>query len=203
MVCLETSEWKGQFKGSETKILILRLGRHQPSLNNNRQVNQQRSKRTRSGRKRSQESSASWISTGVGDGLVSLVPRSEAGRRECTGWPPVRPGGVQEKPQNSCRGRGCPGVVIYLFILAFIILFFLSLYWICYIIASVLCFVFLDTRHVGSWLPWPGIEPAHPELEGQVLTYWTTREVPDFTVLNHSYIITETSDSKLYIPYSI
>ena len=101
----------------------------------------------------------------------------------------------------------CPGVFIYLFIylfiLAFITLFFLSLYWICYIIVSVLCFVFLDMRHVGSWLPWPGIEPAHPELEGQVLTYWTTREVPNFIILNHSCIITETSDSKFYIPYSI
>ena len=42
----------------------------------------------------------------------------------------------------------------------------------------------------------------HPsELEGQVLTYWTTREVPALIVLNHSYIITEASDSQLYIPY--
>ena len=26
--------------------------------------------------------------------------------------------------------------------------------------------------------PWPGIEPAFPALKGEVLTNWTTREVP-------------------------
>ena len=42
----------------------------------------------------------------------------------------------------------CPGVFIYFF--SFHRFIFLSLYWICYIIASVLCFVFLAMRHVGS-----------------------------------------------------
>ena len=93
MLCLETSEWKGHFKGN--KILVLRLGRHQPSLNKNEQVSQQRSGGTGSGREWSQESFESWFSVGVGDGLVSLVPSSEAGMRECTGWTQVRPGSVQ------------------------------------------------------------------------------------------------------------
>ena len=44
-----------------------------------------------------------------------------------------------------------------------------SLYWICYSIASVLCFVFWAPSHVGILAPWPGIEPASPEL-GEVLT---------------------------------
>ena len=48
---------------------------------------------------------------------------------------------------------------------------FLSLYWICYNIVSVLCFGFLALRHVGGILaPWPGIEPAPPALKGEVLT---------------------------------
>ena len=48
---------------------------------------------------------------------------------------------------------------------------FESLYWICYNITSVLCFVFLATRHVGSWLPqasnshplhWVAVLPFRP-----------------------------------------
>lgn len=38
---------------------------------------------------------------------------------------------------------------------------FLSVYCICYNITSVLCFGFLTTRHVGSWLPKQGLNP-HP-----------------------------------------
>ena len=75
MLCLETSEWKGHFKGRETKIPVLRLDRHQPSLNKNGQVSQQRSgggKGTGSGREWSQESFESWISVGVGEGLVQF-----------------------------------------------------------------------------------------------------------------------------------
>ena len=52
---------------------------------------------------------------------------------------------------------------------------FLSLYGICYNIASVLCFVFhfsfFDTRHVGSWLPNQGLNsPATSALKGRFLT---------------------------------
>ena len=41
---------------------------------------------------------------------------------------------------------------------------------ICYNIASVLCFGFLPARHVGILAPQPGIEPAPAALEGKVLT---------------------------------
>ena len=46
----------------------------------------------------------------------------------------------------------------------------LSLYWICYNIASVLYFGFLAVRHVGISAPWPGIEPAPPAPEGEIFT---------------------------------
>ena len=47
-----------------------------------------------------------------------------------------------------------------------------SLYQIGYTIAPVLCFGFLATRCVWSVIlaPWPGIEPAPPALEGEILT---------------------------------
>ena len=44
---------------------------------------------------------------------------------------------------------------------------FKSLYWICYNIASVLCFGFLAWRILA---PQPGIKPVPPALEGKVLT---------------------------------
>ena len=53
--------------------------------------------------------------------------------------------------------------------------FFLFLMWtilkvfICYYIASVLCFGFLATRHMGSQLPDQGLNPP-TALEGEVLT---------------------------------
>ena len=50
---------------------------------------------------------------------------------------------------------------------------FKSLYWICYNIAFVLCFgVFFFFGHnaCGILAPQPGIEPAPPALEGEVLT---------------------------------
>ena len=54
--------------------------------------------------------------------------------------------------------------------------FFLCLYWICYKIASVLCF-FFSAGHVGSSLPQPGIEPTAPTVEAQNLNHWIAREV--------------------------
>ena len=39
-----------------------------------------------------------------------------------------------------------------------------------YNIASVLCLVFLASRHVGVLAPQPGIKPTPPALEGKVLT---------------------------------
>ena len=53
---------------------------------------------------------------------------------------------------------------------------FLSLYWICYDIASVLCFGFLATRH-RILAHQSEIEPAPSVLEGS-LSHWTAREVP-------------------------
>ena len=45
-----------------------------------------------------------------------------------------------------------------------------SLYWICYNIASVLCFGFFGCEACGILAPWPGIKPTHPALESEVLT---------------------------------
>ena len=39
-----------------------------------------------------------------------------------------------------------------------------------YNIASVLCYGFLSTRHMGIMAPGPGIKPTPPSLEGGVLT---------------------------------
>ena len=47
---------------------------------------------------------------------------------------------------------------------------FLSLYCICYSIASVLHFGFFGHEACGILAPQPGIEPAPPALEGEVLT---------------------------------
>ena len=58
------------------------------------------------------------------------------------------------------------------FLLRFRKRLFKSLYWICYNIAPVLCFGgFWGVRGACRILaPWPGMEPAHPALEGEVLT---------------------------------
>ena len=67
-----------------------------------------------------------------------------------------------------------------------------SLYWICYDIASILCFVFFGCKASGSlisdpacWIsvPWPGIKsvspnPCVPALEPQSLKHWAAEEVP-------------------------
>ena len=50
-----------------------------------------------------------------------------------------------------------------------------SLYWICYSIASVLCFLSFFFFFFWLWAmwdlaPWAGVEPEHPALEGEVLT---------------------------------
>ena len=48
-----------------------------------------------------------------------------------------------------------------------------SLYWICYNIASVLCFLFFfffGQEACGILALWPRIEPEHSALEGEVLT---------------------------------
>ena len=47
---------------------------------------------------------------------------------------------------------------------------FLSLYWICYNIASVSCFDFFGPKAHGILAPWPGIKPALLALEREILT---------------------------------
>ena len=47
---------------------------------------------------------------------------------------------------------------------------FKSLYWICYSIASVLCFGFFGCMACGILVPQPGIKLASPALEGRVST---------------------------------
>ena len=71
------------------------------------------------------------------------------------------------------RGGGNPCLVgSFRFFFFFNVDHFKSLYWICYNIASVLCFVSLAMRHVGSELPPPPrAKLAHPALEGEV---WIT-----------------------------
>ena len=48
--------------------------------------------------------------------------------------------------------------------------FFKSLYLVCYNIASVLCSWFFGRKACETLAPQPGIEPAPPVLEGEVLT---------------------------------
>jgi len=42
---------------------------------------------------------------------------------------------------------------------------------------TILLLVFDVFWTYGIFSPQPGIEPAHPALEGEVLTHWTSREV--------------------------
>ena len=55
-------------------------------------------------------------------------------------------------------------------------IFFLSLYWICYNIASVLHFSFLACSILAPQL---GIEPTSPALEGEFLTVEPPEKSPD------------------------
>ena len=41
--------------------------------------------------------------------------------------------------------------------------------------------MFFGLKACGILAPWPGIEPAPPELEGEVFNHWTAREVPLFS----------------------
>lgn len=63
---------------------------------------------------------------------------------------------------------------------------FLSLYWICYNIASVLCFVFFHGEACRILAPWLGIEPPHPGIERWNLIHWTFMEICNLTQLWHS-----------------
>ena len=61
---------------------------------------------------------------------------------------------------------------------------FKNLFWICYNIASVLCFGFLASRHVRSILATqPGIEST-PLHRPQYLNHWISRKVPLVFILS-------------------
>ena len=56
-------------------------------------------------------------------------------------------------------------------------------YWICYNIASVLCFVFFGHKACGILIPWPVIESTTLALEGEV-NHWTARKFPAFYIFD-------------------
>ena len=67
--------------------------------------------------------------------------------------------------------------------LSFSFIKFFSLYWICYNIASILCFVFLAIRHVLILTPQTGIKPQTPEFKGEVLTTEPPEMSPQLYIL--------------------
>ena len=84
-----------------------------------------------------------------------------------------------------------------------VLLFFLSLCWICYNTASVLCFGFFGCKACGTLALQPGIEPAPPALEDEVLTTGPPGKSLLF-VLDHeefSYLITSLKKKKKYSVY--
>ena len=61
---------------------------------------------------------------------------------------------------------------------------FKSLYWICYNVASVLCFWFFGHKACVISAPWLEIEPAFIPCIGRwSLNHWTSRKVPSPTIL--------------------
>ena len=81
--------------------------------------------------------------------------------------------------------RHCHRDIINTFIFKFFLMWpIFKICWICYNIASVLCFgyfffffFFFGHTACGILAPQPGIEPIPPALKG-CLNQWTTREVP-------------------------
>ena len=71
---------------------------------------------------------------------------------------------------TSCHWRGKEGEFYF-----FKKPLFLKFYWISYNAVSILCFVFLGTRHMGSNLPNQGHFSC---IRRQSLNHWTTTEVP-------------------------
>ena len=74
--------------------------------------------------------------------------------------------------------------VIVVFFFFWMKTIFKNLFWICYNIASVLCFGFLASRHVRSILATrPGIEST-PLHGPQYLNHWISRQVPLVFILS-------------------
>ena len=67
--------------------------------------------------------------------------------------------------------------------------FFLSLYWICYNVASIFFFFFIFwfscPKASGIFAPWPRIQPVFPALEGKVLTTGLQRKSYNMCFNNH------------------
>ena len=55
---------------------------------------------------------------------------------------------------------------------------FKNIDWICYNIASVLCFGVFDPKACGILVPQPGIDPTTPALEGEALTTGPPEKAP-------------------------
>ena len=67
-------------------------------------------------------------------------------------------------------------IIIFIFKITFDVGHFLSVYWICYNIASVLCFWFFGHEACGILAPWAGIRPASAYVGRLSLNHWTTRK---------------------------
>ena len=76
---------------------------------------------------------------------------------------------LEKKTILASWWQGKCGANFLFFNIFFFVDCFLSLYWICYNLVSVLCFGFLAPRHCRVLVPWPGVEPALPAWEGEVL----------------------------------
>ena len=77
----------------------------------------------------------------------------------------------------------CTVSILFFFFRLFDMNHFKSLNWIYYSIASVLCLVFFGLEACGTLTFWPGIEPTHPALEGEVLTTGLPGKSPQWTFL--------------------
>ena len=48
----------------------------------------------------------------------------------------------------------------------------------CYNPGSILHFGCFDWEACGTYAPWPGMEPACPEVEAQRPSHWASKEIP-------------------------
>ena len=81
-------------------------------------------------------------------------------------------GGTRSQGNRRWRGKEREWIHLFKVFFLFFFLFWCGLYWICYNIASVLCFgvvFFLGRGACGVLSPQPGIKPAPLALEGEVL----------------------------------
>ena len=70
--------------------------------------------------------------------------------------------------------------------------FFLNIYlfWLCRVLVvahGIFVVACLVAACVWDLVPWPGVEPGPPALGAQSVTHWTTREVPQYNILNRAF----------------